>query len=309
VIEGDYSGTEKGWDSSDDTDPDMPRLGRTELYGSYQSYIISVANKSATLTVDCFGNSFLGDVYIMYDYSADKFYDDGTSNEITNINLYDAPEYLQPTSPQNFHCTNPTAYGQHPQFAWSAPEEPEDVTFKYKIYRKDGAYSYALVASDFNDLSWTDPEINIESKAVGIQFTYYAKAYTDQSPDSDPSESASIYGLYVQKSLPEYAAYDCSTVVSNCLPIIFNLDAYPNPFNPSTTIRYALPTASHVTLKVFNLRGELVKILVDGNRAANRYQVVWNGANESGAKVAAGIYLYQLKTDNYSQIKRMIFIK
>jgi hypothetical protein len=94
------------------------------------------------------------------------------------------------------------------------------------------------------------------------------------------------------------------------LPGQFELSQnYPNPFNPTTTIRYALPQASHATLKIFNLQGEVVKTLVNGYQTANHYQVVWNGENESGAKVAAGIYLYQLKTDNYSQIKRMIFIK
>jgi membrane-bound inhibitor of C-type lysozyme len=254
-------------------------------------------------------NSLTENEYPKYKWA--EFGSSGTAATIWELfeNSNPNKDAFQPTPPQNFHCTNPTAYGQHPHFEWSAPEEPEDATFKYKIYRKEGAYSFALVASGFTDQSWTDLEVNIEPKTTGIQFTYYAKAYTDQSPDSDPSETAIIYGLYVQKSRPENSVYDCSDGATNCLPTIFNLEAYPNPFNPNTTIRYALPTVSHVTLKIFNLRGELVKTLVDGTRAANRYQVVWNGENESGAKVAAGIYLYQLKTDNYSQIKRMIFIK
>jgi len=87
------------------------------------------------------------------------------------------------------------------------------------------------------------------------------------------------------------------------------LQNYPNPFNPSTTIRYALPKASHVTLKIFNLRGEVVKTLVNGFQSAQNYQVVWNGDNESGQKVAAGIYLYQLQADNYKQTMRLILLK
>ncbi len=84
---------------------------------------------------------------------------------------------------------------------------------------------------------------------------------------------------------------------------------YPNPFNPSTTISYALPTASRVTLQIFNLQGEVVKTLVNGLQPANHYQVSWNGENELGQKVAAGIYLYQLKTEQFSQTRRLVLIK
>ncbi|MDZ7342519.1 MAG: carboxypeptidase regulatory-like domain-containing protein [candidate division KSB1 bacterium] len=84
---------------------------------------------------------------------------------------------------------------------------------------------------------------------------------------------------------------------------------YPNPFNPSTTISYTLPTASHVTLQIFNLQGELVKTLVNGQQNANRYQAIWHGENELGQKVAAGIYFYQLKTEQFSQTRRLILIK
>lgn len=84
---------------------------------------------------------------------------------------------------------------------------------------------------------------------------------------------------------------------------------YPNPFNPTTAIRYALPEASHVTLKIYNLRGELVKTLVDGYQAALTYQVTWNGYNEAGQKVAAGVYLYQLQAGNHKQTMRLILLK
>ncbi len=84
---------------------------------------------------------------------------------------------------------------------------------------------------------------------------------------------------------------------------------YPNPFNPSTTIRYALPAASHVTLKIFNLKGEVVKTLVNGYQAAQYHQVVWNGDNEAGQRVAAGIYLYQLQAGNYKKTMRLILMK
>lgn len=84
---------------------------------------------------------------------------------------------------------------------------------------------------------------------------------------------------------------------------------YPNPFNPRTMIQYALPIAGYVTLKIYNLQGELVKTLVDGYQAAKYHQVGWNGEDEAGKKVAAGIYLYQLRADNYKQTMRLILLK
>jgi len=84
---------------------------------------------------------------------------------------------------------------------------------------------------------------------------------------------------------------------------------YPNPFNPTTTIRYALPKASHVTLKIYNLRGELVNTLVNGYQTAQNHQVVWNGDNEAGQKVAAGVYLYHLQAGSYQQTMRLILLK
>ena len=174
---------------------------------------------------------------------------DEDSTEIAKVYLYDDPEGLQPTSPRNFHCTNPTAYRQHPHFEWSAPEESEDVTFKYKIYRKDGADPFALVASDFTDLSWTDQEVNIEPKATGILFTYYAKAYTDQAPDSNPSESTSIGGLYVEKQTPQLSTSDELTSLTALL------SCYPNPFNPTTSISFNIPSEGFVRIDIYNITG------------------------------------------------------
>lgn len=90
---------------------------------------------------------------------------------------------------------------------------------------------------------------------------------------------------------------------------------YPNPFNPSTEIRYTLPTASSIQLTIFNIVGEAVKTLVDGQKAAGTYTAVWNGIEDSGKQAASGIYFYQLKvagdTGASGNIitKRMILMK
>ena len=69
---------------------------------------------------------------------------------------------------------------------------------------------------------------------------------------------------------------------------------YPNPFNPSTTIRFGLPSSVHVRLVIMNIRGEIVQSLVDNQMSAGWHTAVWNGSNERGEAVASGIYLVKL---------------
>lgn len=87
------------------------------------------------------------------------------------------------------------------------------------------------------------------------------------------------------------------------------LNNYPNPFNPSTNIAFEIPRRENVTLKVFNINGELIKILVNQNLSAGRYDVVWDGKNEFGADVTTGVYIYQLNAGHFSKSNRMILLR
>jgi len=94
------------------------------------------------------------------------------------------------------------------------------------------------------------------------------------------------------------------------VPTEFQLSQnYPNPFNPTTRISYQLPRDTRVTLKIYNLKGEEVRTLFDGHRPAGRYEVEWNAQNNFGARVASGIYLYQLKGDGVSEVRRMVLLQ
>jgi immune inhibitor A len=110
---------------------------------------------------------------------------------------------------------------------------------------------------------------------------------------------------------------------------------YPNPFNPSTTIPFELreetrelkatdpirisdgfftppgseTPAIHTSLKIYNIRGQLVKTLLEGDLPAGRYEVMWDGKDESGASVASGAYLYRLKTGEATTTRKMILLK
>jgi hypothetical protein len=84
---------------------------------------------------------------------------------------------------------------------------------------------------------------------------------------------------------------------------------YPNPFNPSTIIRYELTNPGRVQLRVYDVKGALVRVLEDRNRPAGRYEVGWDGENESGARVASGIYFYRLTAPGFSQTRKMVLVE
>ena len=88
-----------------------------------------------------------------------------------------------------------------------------------------------------------------------------------------------------------------------------NEELTPKPFNPRTTVRFALPESGPVRLLVFNQMGQRVKVLVDGERAWGRHQVVWEGADEGGRLVASGVYFARLETAGEARNLKMVLLR
>jgi hypothetical protein len=84
---------------------------------------------------------------------------------------------------------------------------------------------------------------------------------------------------------------------------------YPNPFNPETWINYQLPEQARVTIKVYNIRGQLVDTLVDTEKPAGAYRVRWNGQDLSGRAAASGIYFCHMQSGVHSQTVKMILLR
>src|ERR1041385_6903222 len=117
---------------------------------------------------------------------------------------------------------------------------------------------------------------------------------------TDPQENTSMFS----DSLETTGATDAGKE-RTASPMAYSLwDAYPNPFNPSTTISYELPKATQVTLKIYDVFGREVTTLVDGMQYAGFKSVEWNAAN-----VASGVYFYKLQAGNFSATKKLSVIK
>ena len=94
------------------------------------------------------------------------------------------------------------------------------------------------------------------------------------------------------------------------VPTVYALaQNYPNPFNPMTQISYQLPGSSKVQLAIYNVFGQKVRTLVDGEQPAGFYSVRWDGLNDAGVPVSSGVYLYRIQTQDFTETKKMLFMK
>ena len=85
---------------------------------------------------------------------------------------------------------------------------------------------------------------------------------------------------------------------------------YPNPFNPQTTITFTVKDRSPVVVKVFNVAGQLVRTLVNDQRAPGEvHTVTWDGRNNAGQQVSSGVYFYRLVANNFTQTRKMVLLK
>lgn len=84
---------------------------------------------------------------------------------------------------------------------------------------------------------------------------------------------------------------------------------HPNPFNPSTTIRFELAARGPASLRVYDVRGHLVRTLVDGDADAGTTSVTWDGRDDSGRAVASGVYVYRLRTGSTAESRKMVLLK
>lgn len=120
------------------------------------------------------------------------------------------------------------------------------------------------------------------------------------------SANFEIYGALSQKYAEEYVIKkSSSSKKAESVPLVYEMSQnYPNPFNPVTIINYQLPKAGNTTLKIYDLLGKVVATLVDEYKTEGRFSVEFNGSN-----LSSGMYLYELRANDFSSAKKMILMK
>ena len=114
-----------------------------------------------------------------------------------------------------------------------------------------------------------------------------------------------------QISMGAYQYIESTSVIGSDLPLEVTMlyGNYPNPFNPVTTISFRLKSSSFVSLNIYNIRGQKIKSVVSEYMKSGEHRFEWNGKDDDGNSVSSGIYLYRLRTDDYSEVKRMVLMK
>jgi len=120
------------------------------------------------------------------------------------------------------------------------------------------------------------------------------------------------YPSCIENYMGEQDTSNCEqvSIIDETLPITYNLyNAYPNPFNPKTTLHYDLPEDAMVNITIYDMMGRVVKTMVNTQQNAGFKSVRWNATNDAGSPVSAGIYLYMIQAGEFRQTKKMVLLK
>lgn len=123
---------------------------------------------------------------------------------------------------------------------------------------------------------------------------------------TDEDNNTSEFSLCIESNTNGNLMKGISSSEDKVAPVEFELaQNFPNPFNPETTIHFQLPEASHVTIKIYNVLGKEIKILIDDRYAAGNHVATWNGKDHAGNDVSSGIYFYEIKAGTFNKVMKM----
>ena len=188
---------------------------------------------------------------------------------------------------------------------WSASTNLDEDPIHYLVYAKVGSYP----AEEIYDTTVTTLPIssreflnNVFEQTPGNGVTVrFSVSATDGIDTVKVSGDDRV--VYVNR-------YEFLSTETNGMPTEFALhENYPNPFNPSTTLRFDLPELSDVNVIIYNMLGQEVKTFNMQNISAGHHSIKWNATNDLGDPVSAGVYLYQLQTKDFVKTRKMILLK
>lgn len=172
-------------------------------------------------------------------------------------------------------------------------EMDADLAERAGVYRKDGeAWIYVAgggsrvhLTNDSPDRSTTLGQVSAPILQGGIYRVMVARDLTDGSGSGGP-------------------------IGKGMIPETYQLEQnYPNPFNPATSIRFSIPEAGLVHLRVYDVTGRVVRTLMDGAPGTGRFLMTWDGTDEAGRRVASGVYFYRLETTGATLTRKMMLLK
>ena len=186
----------------------------------------------------------------------------------------------------------------------------EDATVRVAI---DNASS---ATRDLDYAALFTPIIEIPAGSITGTMNFYVDPVADNLEESDEiirliGTIDGLEGDVVEITLSDPGAVEAAKAAVQTRPEAFALaDNFPNPFNPTTTIKYALPQAADVELTVYNVVGQVVRTLVAEYQSAGRYVVEWDATDDSGHSLSSGMYFYRLQAGGeFLEVKKMLLLR
>jgi hypothetical protein len=173
---------------------------------------------------------------------------------------------------------------------WAPPETPVYPVLEYRLKRKTGPGPLETVAQ-LNETSYGETQTLTGSYSYVVCPVYAVG-------EGAPSDTLDLV------IAPPVSDDGHSPGLVNALH-----PNYPNPFNPSTTIALDLAKSGTVRLRIYNLRGQMVRSLFQGDLAAGFHRLVWDGQDDRRRPVASGVYLYRLEAPGFTQTRKMLLVK
>jgi len=195
--------------------------------------------------------------------------------------------------------------GETYDLQWSTSTDADGDTINYLIYAKIGLYpteeveevtdtTFQLIYEEILEHVFEGRPVNGATVSLNVKAT-------------DGIDTVDVTGdnrvIYVNR-------YEFLSTEGEGIPTKFALhENYPNPFNPTTTLRFDLPEVSNLTLTIYNMLGQKVRTFNYQNTSAGYHSVKWNATNDYGDPVGAGVYLYQLQTKDFVKTRKMVLLK
>ena len=240
-------------------------------------------------------------------YASGSPWEDSTTFKLTVTPIQDLPTAFEWVS-SALDTINITQENLETEYIvdWTASTDVDGDTIDYLLYAKIGvnppeeiydttSTSAPITYQEF--LQKTFEQIPMLSRAT-VKFSVSA---------TDGIDTVKVTGddrvVFVNR-------YDYLSTESEGIPTEFALhENYPNPFNPTTTLRFDLPEVSNLTLTIYNMLGQKVRTFNYQNTSAGYHSVKWNATNDYGDPVSAGIYLYQLQAKDFVKTRKMVLLK
>jgi len=165
----------------------------------------------------------------------------------------------------------------------------------YPVYNSVSRYA-AIASTQLNPGGY-----NVNTMWFGFSWQYVR----------DDKLSAPIDRFEIARDVMNFMQVSCNVDITQAgTPKTYRLaQNFPNPFNPSTTIRFDMKAKGPVTIRIYDVAGRLVRALVDEVRDAGSHAAVWDGRNGTGAEVASGIYFYKMETAGFLATRKLVLLR